>query len=77
MDDKQTSVAQERHDPPTATDVLIRTLEHFGESEPGAVLVIYNTDEGMVIESNANSAEIVGICEIAKCAIIDKMRCAQ
>lgn len=57
----------------TCTDILIETLEDFGQSEPQYVLIIFNDDEGNItIKGNPPASMAVGMTEYAKHSIIQK-----
>lgn len=58
-------------DYPTCTDILIETLEDFGQSEPQYVLIIFNDDEGKItIKGNPPASMAVDMAEYAKHSII-------
>ena len=57
----------------TATEVVMKALEDFGESEATSIMVLYiNKDEDIVCHSNMKRVEAVGILEVAKNLIFER-----
>jgi hypothetical protein len=51
----------------TCTEILLKTLEHFGESEAEAVVVLYiNKNDEIVITRNAKNTLALGLCEYGR-----------
>ena len=51
----------------TGTDVLIKAMEEFGNSEPTAVMVVFSSQNGdMDILSNCSQLTTIGLAEYAK-----------
>ena len=59
----------------SATHVLIRTMEEFGQSEPTAVLVIFVCEDGSVkYSSNIDGAMMkLGMLEFAKALVLNRV----
>lgn len=58
----------------TSSDLLIKTLEKFGDSEPIGTVVIWTDIDGDIqFSSNVSLSHIMGMCEYAKLATFQTM----
>jgi hypothetical protein len=65
------SMNKTAHRDRTPSEVLIETLETFGESECKKVLVVFvDANDDVVIESNVRRLEALGMLEMSKDMIL-------
>jgi hypothetical protein len=58
----------------TSTDLLMKAMEKFGDSEPVACLIIWTDINGDIqFASNSPMSHIMGMCEYAKLATFQTM----
>ena len=51
----------------TATEIMVKAMEDFGQSEPNVLMVLYTTESGGVVcHSNAKRIEAIGLLEVTK-----------
>jgi len=51
----------------TATEIMVKAMEDFNESEPETLMVLYTIEDGAVVcHSNARRVEAIGLLEVAR-----------
>lgn len=61
---------EEEHEA-TATEVVMKTMEDFAESEAKSIMILYtNEDDDVICQSNMRRVEALGMLELAKFMIL-------